>query len=146
MLFRSWKDPELTRQVLRDGWLHTGDLASRDGEGYLSIVGRRVDMIKVGAYRVAPSELEEIASACPGVAEVAVVGLPDPIWSQVPVAFVVPQENVNPPLTADAVLDYLSGKLPLFKRPREVRLVSSLPRTRNGKVNRLQLMELHSTG
>jgi acyl-CoA synthetase (AMP-forming)/AMP-acid ligase II len=141
-----WKDPELTRQVLRDGWLHTGDLASRDGEGYLSIVGRRVDMIKVGAYRVAPSELEEIASACPGVAEVAVVGLPDPIWSQVPVAFVVPQENVNPPLTADAVLDYLSGKLPLFKRPREVRLITELPRTRNGKIDRLELMGMRTNG
>jgi acyl-coenzyme A synthetase/AMP-(fatty) acid ligase len=103
-------------------------------------------MIKVGAYRVAPSELEEIASACPGVAEVAVVGLPDPIWSQVPVAFVVPQENVNPPLTADAVLDYLSGKLPLFKRPREVRLITELPRTRNGKIDRLELMGMRTNG
>jgi long-chain acyl-CoA synthetase len=139
-----WKDPELTGQVLRDGWLHTGDLAHRDEQGYLFIVGRRVDMIKVGAYRVAPAELEEVVSGCPGVAEVAVVGLPDPIWGQVPVAFVVPQQRLEPPLSSDAVLEYVSGKVPVFKRPRSVELVSALPRTLNGKINRLKLMGLDS--
>jgi acyl-CoA synthetase (AMP-forming)/AMP-acid ligase II len=139
-----WKDPELTSQVLRDGWLHTGDLACRDEAGFLFIVGRRVDMIKVGAYRVAPSELEEIVAACPGVAEVAVVGLPDPIWGQVPVAFVVPHEKTFPPLSDVAVLEFVSGKLPVFKRPRVIRLVSTLPRTMNGKINRVKLMELET--
>ena len=137
-----WKDPELTSQVLRDGWLHTGDLACRDEQGFLFIVGRRVDMIKVGAYRVAPAELEEILCGCPGVAEVAVVGLPDSLWGQVPVAFVVPQQNLEPPLSSDAVLEYVSGKVPVFKRPRSVRLVLALPRTLNGKINRLKLMDL----
>ncbi|MFN9372094.1 MAG: class I adenylate-forming enzyme family protein [Planctomycetaceae bacterium] len=140
-----WKDPELTRQVLRDGWLHTGDLACRDEQGYLFIVGRRVDMIKVGSYRVAPSELEEILTGCPGVAEVAVVGLPDPIWGQVPVAFVVPRQSLDPPVSADAVLEYVSGKVPVFKRLRAVNLVPTLPRTLNGKINRLKLMGLEST-
>jgi len=139
-----WKDPELTSQVLRDGWLHTGDLACRDEQDYLYIVGRRVDMIKVGAYRVAPSELEEILAGCPGVAEVAVVGLPDPIWGQVPVAFVVPRQGLNPPLSGDVVLEYVSGKIPVFKRPRLVRLIAALPRTLNGKIHRLQLMGLDS--
>jgi acyl-CoA synthetase (AMP-forming)/AMP-acid ligase II len=134
----------LTSQVLRDGWLHTGDLACRDEAGFLFIVGRRVDMIKVGAYRVAPSELEEIVAACPGVAEVAVVGLPDPIWGQVPVAFVVPHEKTFPPLSDVAVLEFVSGKLPVFKRPRVIRLVSTLPRTMNGKINRVKLMELET--
>ena len=136
-----WKEPGLTAEVLRGGWLHTGDLAQRDVEGFLSIVGRRTDMIKVGSYRVAPLELEEVVLGCPGVAEAAVVGITDPIWGQVPLAYVVLLESFSPCATEESVLAQTMERLPSFKRLRGVRIVDSLPRTRNGKIDRRRLME-----
>jgi long-chain acyl-CoA synthetase len=139
-----WKEPDLTAQVLRKGWLHTGDLAQKDAEGYLFIVGRRTDMIKVGSYRVAPMELEEVVLGCPEVAEVAVVGVPDPIWGQVPVAYVVLNDSRKTAVTEEMVISRVSEQLPGFKRLRAVRFVPSLPRTRNGKIDRRRLLDIES--
>jgi len=139
-----WKEPDLTAQVLRKGWLHTGDLAQKDAEGYLFIVGRRTDMIKVASYRVAPMELEEVVLGCPEVAEVAVVGVPDPIWGQVPVAYVVLNDSLKTAVTEEMLVSRVSEQLPGFKRLRAVRFVPSLPRTRNGKIDRRRLLDIES--
>ena len=91
-----WDDAALTAQVVRDGWLHTGDLAHRDADGYLYIDGREVEMIKVGAFRVSPQEIEEVLAALPGVQEVAVTGMPDALLGQAIKAVIVPREGAAP--------------------------------------------------
>jgi acyl-CoA synthetase (AMP-forming)/AMP-acid ligase II len=130
-----WRDPGLTAEVLRDGWLHTGDLARRDAEGYLSIVGRRSDMIKSGSWRLAPQELEELFWGEAGVAEVAVAGCSDPLLGEVPVAFVVPGGSQGEP-DATGLLMRVNERLPRFKRLHAVRVVANLPRTSTGKIRR----------
>ena len=88
-----WREPELTAQVLRDGWLHTGDLGHVDGEGFLYIDGRAVEMIKVGAFRVSPQEVEEVLATFPGVEEVAVTGVADDVLGQSIKAVIVLREG-----------------------------------------------------
>jgi long-chain acyl-CoA synthetase len=133
-----WNDSESTADVLRPDGLHTGDLATVDEDGYLFIVGRRNDLIKSGAYRIHPAEIEEALLAHPGVAEVAVVGLPDPIWSESPVAFVVPAPG-QPVPTSSELIEHCRARLPRHKLIREARLVDALPKTSSGKIQRAEL-------
>ena len=84
-----WDDADATAEVLRDGWLHTGDLGHRDADGYLYIDGRSVEMIKVGAFRVSPQEIEEVIAAMPGVEEVGVTAIADELLGQAIKAVVV---------------------------------------------------------
>jgi acyl-CoA synthetase (AMP-forming)/AMP-acid ligase II len=120
-------DPGATAAALADGWYHTGDVASVDEEGYLSIVGRVRDIIRTGGETVAPPEVEEALRGCPGVAEVAVVGLPDPRWGEIVCAVVVPAPGAPP--TLEALRAHAAGRLAAFKQPRRLELVSELPRT-----------------
>ncbi|MEX1256311.1 MAG: AMP-binding protein [Gemmatimonadota bacterium] len=122
-----------------DGWLHTGDLGRLDGEGDLWVVGRLSDRIVTGGVTVEPAEVEVVLHRHPGVADVAVAGAPDKEWGERVVAVVVPADPAAPPTLPD-LLDFSRGRLASAKRPRELRLVESLPRNPNGKLDRKRLL------
>lgn len=134
-----WDDPALTAQVLRDGWLHTGDMGHVDDEGFLFLAGRRSDMIKTGAHRVHPNDVEEVIAEVPGVVEVAVVGIDDELLGQVVKAIVVAHDM--PARGADLIKAHCRARLAQYKIPKVVEFASALPRTASGKVKRIQLME-----
>jgi acyl-CoA synthetase (AMP-forming)/AMP-acid ligase II len=130
-------DAEATRVALRDGWLHTGDLGHFDDEGFLYIDGRSIEMIKVGAFRISPQEIEDVIAAIPGVAEAAVTAVPDEIMGQAIKAAIVLKEDAK--LDVRTVKAYCRRHLAIYKVPRLVVFVPALPYTATGKVRRLQL-------
>ncbi len=121
-----------------EGWLHTGDLGYIDAEGDLWVTGRTSARILTGGVTVEPAEIEQILSRYPGVAEVAVVGSPDPEWGQRIVAIVVPADSKRPP-TLPELFEFSRSRLASTKRPRELRIVESMPRTSSGKLDRTRL-------
>ncbi len=134
-------DPDATATALRDGWYYTGDLGAFDDEGYLSIVGRARDVIRTGGETVAPVEIEQVLASHPAIAEVAVVGVPDPEWGEVVTAVVVVRAGTAPPDT-DALRSFCDGRLAAFKQPRRVAVVEALPRTpATGQVQRPLIVE-----
>lgn len=132
-----WKDPETTRKVLRDAWLHTGDVAYRDDDGYLYIVGRATDMIKSGAHRISPKEIEEVVLELDGVAETVAVGVPDPMLGQAIKLIVVPKPGSA--LDSRAIQRHCRDNLANYKIPKLIEFSESLPRTPSGKVQRFKL-------
>jgi acyl-CoA synthetase (AMP-forming)/AMP-acid ligase II len=133
-------DPDATRQALRDGWYHTGDVASIDPEGFVSIIGRLREIIRTGGETVAPVEVERALADHPGILESAVVGLPDDHWGEVVCAVVVPRTTES--LTLDDLRSHLEGRLARYKHPRRLELVAELPRTAaTGQVQRALLVE-----
>ena len=138
-----WRDPELTEAVFRPGkkpgqrHLYTGDLFKRDEEGYLYFVSRKGDMIKTRGERVYPKEVENILLRLEGVAEAAVVGVPDPIFGQVPKAFLV--KTPESTLTEKAVMQFASQNMENFMIPKYVQFLSDFPRTSSGKIDKKQL-------
>jgi len=132
-----WREPELTAQVLRDGWLHTGDLGHLDDDGFLFIDGRAVEMIKVGAFRVSPQEVEEVLATYPGVEEVAVTGVADEVLGQSIKAVIVLREGAPPDLRG--VKAHCRQHLASYKVPKVVEFAAALPRTSSGKVQRFKL-------
>jgi acyl-CoA synthetase (AMP-forming)/AMP-acid ligase II len=134
-----WKDPEETARTLRSDGLHTGDLASMDDEGFLFIVGRESEMIKSGAHRIGPEEIESAVERIPGVRECAVAGVPDAMLGQAIAAFIVVEEGAQ--VDRQSVLRSCLDELPRFKLPEHVLMVSELPRTSTGKVRRQALVE-----
>ncbi|MCC7385917.1 MAG: acyl--CoA ligase [Deltaproteobacteria bacterium] len=134
-----WKDPEGTAEVLRDGLYFTGDLAREDEDGCLFIVGRSREILKVGGNRVSPKEIEETMLGFPGVAEVAVVGIDDPVLGEAAVAFVV---RAEPGTVEEGDLrNFLKELLPSFKVPKLIRFRDSLPKSPAGKVLKPRLRE-----
>lgn len=124
--------PDATAEAMRDGWFRTGDMAMRDPDGYVRIVGRRAtDLIKSGGYKIGAGEIENVLLDHPGVAEVAVTGEPDPDLGERIVAWVVARGQEPP---ADELIAHVAEQLAAHKRPREVRFLSSLPRNDMGKV------------
>ena len=138
-----WMNPEATAAVLQDGWLRTGDMGCLDADGYLFLQGRRSDMIKTGAHRVHPTDIEEVIAEIPGISEVAVVGVDDEVLGQVIKAFVVATEL--PPRAEDRIKAHCRTRLASYKIPRHIVFVDTLPRTASGKVRRAQLMEPQTT-
>jgi long-chain acyl-CoA synthetase len=132
-----WRDPRQTAEVLRDGWLHTGDLGHFDEDGFLFVDGRIQEMIKVGAFRVSPQEVEEVVASCPGVEQVAVVALADEILGQAVKAVVVPSSGTEP--NELAIKAHCKEHLANYKVPKTVEFVIALPRTSSGKVQRFKL-------
>jgi acyl-CoA synthetase (AMP-forming)/AMP-acid ligase II len=132
-----WREPELTAQVLRDGWLHTGDLGHLDSEGFLYIDGRAVEMIKVGAFRVSPQEVEEVLATFPGVEEVAVTGIADEVLGQSIKAVIVLREGA--PADLRGIKGHCRQYLASYKVPKIVEFAAVLPRTASGKVQRFKL-------
>jgi acyl-CoA synthetase (AMP-forming)/AMP-acid ligase II len=132
-----WNDATATHEVLRDGWLRTGDLGHRDADGFLFIDGRSVDMIKVGAFRVSPQEIEEVIAAVPGVEEVAVAAIPDELLGQSVKAVIVKRDGAD--LDERAVKAHCRQNLAAYKVPKLVEFVSVMPRTSSGKIQRFKL-------
>jgi acyl-CoA synthetase (AMP-forming)/AMP-acid ligase II len=135
-------DPEQTAEVLRDGWLWTGDLASRDAEGFFSHQGRSKEILKIGGHRVSPVEIEHAIARHPEVAEAAVIGQPEPLMGEVPVAFVVPHPGRAAPDDAE-LKRFCRGLLPQYKVPVRFTVVAALPRNESGKLLRAELVRLH---
>jgi acyl-CoA synthetase (AMP-forming)/AMP-acid ligase II len=135
-------DPEATAEALVDGWYDTGDLAASDDEGYLSIVGRAGEVIRTGGETVSPPEVEAVLRALPALADVAVVGLPDPQWGEVVCAVVVLGPGATVPDLAD-LRAVCAGKLATYKYPRRLAVVDRIPRTAaTGQVQRRLLVEM----
>jgi acyl-CoA synthetase (AMP-forming)/AMP-acid ligase II len=135
-----WQDEAATASAFEDGWLHTGDLATRDDEGYLRIVDRLKDMYISGGENVYPAEVEQALHEHPGIAECAVIGVPDETWGEVGRAFVVAKAGVE--LDADEVLAHLDGRLARYKLPKSVVLVPDLPHNASGKLLKSRLREV----
>ncbi|RPJ37231.1 MAG: hypothetical protein EHM27_13755 [Deltaproteobacteria bacterium] len=127
-----YKDPEGTAEALRGGWLHTGDLARMDEEGFVYIVDRKKDMIISGGENIYPRELEEVLYRHPQIQDAAVVGIPDPLWGESVRAFVVLRKGAV--LRAEEVVEYCKAHLASYKKPRSVVFVGFLPRNPSGKV------------
>lgn len=139
-----WQDPAATRQSLRAGWLWTGDLGHLDAQGFLYLHGRASELIKTGAHRVSPAEIEEVLLALEGVTEAAAVGLPDPLLGQVIKVWLVAQPQAR--LQAQQVLAHCRRHLPIYKVPKQVAFIDALPKTASGKVKRLALVEPETAG
>lgn len=139
------KAPNLMRGYFRseqpsfdgEGWFHTGDLAVRHDDGFYEVVGRSKELIISGGENIHPAEIENLVASLPGVAECAVVGLPDARWGEVPVLAVVPAPGAT--LDAAALLAALESRIARFKLPRRVEVVEALPKTALGKVQRVRL-------
>lgn len=121
-----------------DGWLRTGDLGHLDPEGFLWLAGRRADMIKTGAHRVHPQDVEEVIAELPGVREVAVAGIDDALLGQVVAAYLVAGAGVP---DERAVKAHCRRRLANYKIPRQVAFVAELPKTASGKVRRAALTQ-----
>jgi fatty-acyl-CoA synthase len=122
-----WRMPEATAQAFRGGWLHTGDLAAFDEDGFLHIAGRVKEMIKCGGENVFPAEVERCLAEHPAIAEAAVFGVPDPHWGEVVVAAVV--RRAGAALVEGDVIEHVRARLAGYKKPRFVRFLDALPRT-----------------
>jgi fatty-acyl-CoA synthase len=134
-----WNNPEATAEAIRDGWLHTGDLAVRDEEGYYTIVGRLKDMIISGGENVYPAEIESVLYRHPAVREAALIGVPDPLWGEVGRAIVV--REPRQPLDEAGLIAFLRERLARYKVPKSVVFVDALPKTGAGKIDKKALVE-----
>ncbi|MEV5015712.1 acyl-CoA synthetase [Streptomyces sp. NPDC053780] len=132
-----WDKPEETEAAFRDGWFHSGDLAVRDADGYYTIVDRVKDVINSGGVLVASRQVEDALYTHDGVAEVAVIGLPDERWIEAVTAVVVPRGEV----TEDALIAHARDRLTSFKAPKGVRFVDVLPRNASGKILKRELRD-----
>jgi long-chain acyl-CoA synthetase len=132
--------PEDTAQTIRDGWLYTGDIGSVDEHGYTFIRDRKKEMIKYNGFGVAPAEIEALLLEHPGVADVAVIGKPDPEAGEVPKAFVVRRATAAA-LTADELLAFARGRLATYKTLHEIEFIDAIPKNPSGKLLRRVLVE-----
>lgn len=135
---KGYRRAELRRGFDDEGWFRTGDLRSVSEDGYFEISGRKKELIITGGYNVYPREIEELLEGCPGVAEVAVVGLPDPEFGEKVAAAVV---RDDPALTAEEVVGFCREDLAGYKKPRRVEFVDALPRNALGKVLKHEVRE-----
>ncbi|MBW2094375.1 MAG: long-chain fatty acid--CoA ligase [Deltaproteobacteria bacterium] len=137
MMKEYWQDPVKTAETIQDGWLHTGDLARMDDEGYFYLVDRAKDMYISGGENVYPAEVERVLREHPGVEDVAVMGVPDDQWGEAGHAFVIRKRGFD--LQAEDLINFCKGKLARYKWPKKVTFVSSFPRTSLGKVRKALL-------
>jgi fatty-acyl-CoA synthase len=135
-----WEEPEKTADAIdRARWMHTGDLAQMDDEGYIKIVGRIKDMVIRGGENVYPREIEEFLMGHPDVADVQVIGVPDPRFGEELMAWIIPRGGAS--LDQESIAGYCRGKIAHYKVPRYVECVSEFPLTVTGKVMKFKLRE-----
>jgi fatty-acyl-CoA synthase len=139
-----YKDPDATRNAIRDGWFHTGDMAVVDEEGYVLIVDRSKDIIISGGENISSVEIENVLYANPKVFECAVVAAPDEKWGEVPKALVVLKPGQT--ATADEIMEYCKANLAGFKVPKSIELRDSLPKGGTGKILKANLREPYWAG
>ena len=137
-----FKDPERTAQVIRDGWVHTGDIVRRDDEGNLFFLDRSKDMIKTGGMNVSSQEVERALQSHPDVVRAAVVGLPDDYWSEVVTGFVVLQEAST--LNAESLMAHCKQSIASYKTPKKIHALTELPVDPQGKVLKRELRRLYA--
>jgi fatty-acyl-CoA synthase len=134
-----YNDPAKTAEAFAGGWFHSGDLATVDEDGYITVVDRRKDMIKTGGENVASREVEETIYRLPQVSEVAVIGLPDARWIEAVTAIVVIKEGQT--LTSETVVAHCAQSMAHFKMPKRVIFVDSLPKNPSGKLLKRELRQ-----
>jgi long-chain acyl-CoA synthetase len=134
--------PDETAEALRGGWLHTGDVGYLDEDGYIYVVDRVKDMIIRGGLNIYPHDVEEVLAEHPGVAEAAVVGIPDPVYGEQVEAFVVKRIGVE--ATEDELMRFCQERLAKYKTPSKVTFVPDLPKSQVGKVLKRVIREQHS--
>jgi acyl-CoA synthetase (AMP-forming)/AMP-acid ligase II len=134
-----WNNPEATARAFTDGWLHTGDLATIDGEGYLNIVDRKKDLIITGGENVYSTEVEHVLYEHPAVHEVAVIGVPDETWGEAVRAVVVRRDGAA--VTAEELIEFVGERLADFKTPKSVVFVAELEKTGTGKIAKRAIRE-----
>ncbi|WP_371825469.1 AMP-binding protein [Pontibacillus sp. ALD_SL1] len=138
-----WNNPQATQESLQDGWLHTGDLARQDQEGYVYIVGRKKEMIITGGENVYPLEVEHWIASLEGVNEVAIVGVPDEKWGEVVTAFVSLQPRSM--LTEIDLRNHCALKLSRYKTPKTFQIIEDLPKTHVGKIDKKALRDHYAS-
>jgi fatty-acyl-CoA synthase len=136
-------DEERTQAAFAGGWFHSGDLATIDAEGFITVVDRKKDMIKTGGENVASREVEEMIYQLAAVSEVAVVGVPHPRWVEAVVAVVVPKAGQA--LTEQQVLDHCAQHMAGFKAPKAVEFTDALPKNPSGKLLKRELRERYKS-
>jgi acyl-CoA synthetase (AMP-forming)/AMP-acid ligase II len=126
-----WRMPEETAKVIdKDGWLHTGDLATIDEDGYIYVKGRKKEMIRSGGENIAPAEVEEVIRMHSAVTDVAVIGVPDEHWGEAVKAVIVLREGAK--ATGEEIIEFCKQKLAGYKKPRSVEFIDSLPMSASG--------------
>ncbi len=139
-----WKLPEETAKAIRDGWLYTGDMAVIDGEGYLTIVDRKKDVILTGGENVYSTEVEHVLYEHPAVLEAAVIGVPDERWGEAVKAVVVLKQGHR--ASGQEIIEFCRQNLARFKSPKSVDFVDSLPRTGSGKIHKKNIRDRYWEG
>jgi len=135
-----YRAPEVTAETIdEDGWLHSGDLATMDDEGYVRIVGRKKDMLICGGFNVYPAEIEEYLFTHPKVQNVSVIGVPDDVFGEVAAAYIIPREGTT--IDPQEIVDFCVGEIANFKVPRYVEIIDALPMTQSGKIQKFKLRE-----
>jgi acyl-coenzyme A synthetase/AMP-(fatty) acid ligase len=137
-----WKEPDATAAVLRDGWYWSGDIVTRDAEGFYRVVDRRKEMIKYKGFPVAPAEVEAVLLEHPAVRECGVVGRPDAAAGEIPVAFVALRDGfASCKKMEEELCAFVGERLTHYKQPREVHFVEVVPKTASGKILRRELRQ-----
>jgi len=135
-----WNDPEFTAEAIRDGWMHTGDLATIDAEGYCQITGRAGDMLIRGGENVYPAEIEELLVTHPDIAQAQVFGLPDARLGEEVAAWIILRPGAA--LTAEALQDWCRERIARFKVPRHIRFADDMPLTATGKPQKFRMRDM----
>jgi acyl-CoA synthetase (AMP-forming)/AMP-acid ligase II len=139
-----WNRPRDTADVIRDAWFHTGDAGTQDEDGFFYIKDRIKDMIVSGGENIYPAELESVLAAHPAIADVAVIGVPDPQWGETVKAIVVLKPGQE--LTAEELIEWSRPKLAGYKRPRSVDFTELIPRNPSGKILKRELRQPYWEG
>jgi fatty-acyl-CoA synthase len=135
-----WNDRDRTAEVIdADGWMHTGDLATMDDEGYVNIVGRSKDMVIRGGENVYPREVEEFLYSHPSIADVQVIGVPDTRYGEELMAWIIPRAGAS--IDVEAVREFCQGRIAHYKIPRYVKTVDAFPMTVTGKVQKFKMRD-----
>jgi acyl-CoA synthetase (AMP-forming)/AMP-acid ligase II len=139
MTARYWQNPEANAALYTGAWLHTGDLGRLDADGYLYFVDRKKDLIKTGGENVYPQEVEAVLNQHPAIADLTVIGLPDPTWGQAVTAVIVPK--VGSAVSLEDVKAFCQGKIAGYKIPKAIEFVDKIPRNETGKVIKRELRD-----
>jgi long-chain acyl-CoA synthetase len=136
-----WNNPAATKETLRDGWLYTGDIGKMDEEGYVTMIGRKKELVKCSGFSVFPTEVEELLYRHPAVMEVGVIGIPDPYRGETIKAFIVLKPEYKGKIKEEEIIEWAKGNMATYKRPRIVEFRDELPKTSFGKILRRVLVE-----